>query len=350
MLKFSCDYMEGAHPEILSRLSSINFDKNDGYGLDEYCESARENLRKLCCNDHAEVHFLVGGTQTNTVVLDSILRFNEGVLAASTGHINVHEAGAIEATGHKVIPLKASNGKVDIAAMERHLHLLKTECDVVGWEHYVAPRVLYISFPTEYGSLYTLAELKQLRSICDEYGLYLYADGARLGYGLASPGCDVTLPELARLCDVFYLGGTKVGALFGEAVVVSNPELTIPRGLIKQRGAMLAKGWLLGVQFDTLLASTTGRFEDTLYYRIARNAVDRALHLRAEMVAKGYEKYIDSPTNQQFFIADNAILPELSQKVAFDSFSAYDETHTVIRFCTSWATTAAQIDALLSLL
>ena len=350
MLKFSCDYMEGTHPAILERLCEVNLEKNDGYGYDHYTQSACERIREAVGCPDAEVHLLVGGTQTNTVVLDSILRFNEGVLAASTGHINVHEAGAIEATGHKVIPMKASNGKVDIAAMERHLHLFKTECDVVGWEHYVAPRVLYISFPTEYGSLYTLEELKQLRSICDEYGLYLYADGARLGYGLASPSCDVTLPDLARLCDVFYLGGTKVGALFGEAVVVTNPELTIPRGLIKQRGAMLAKGWLLGVQFDTLLASPAGRLEDTLYYRIARNAVDMASRLCAGMVAKGYEKYIDSPTNQQFFVADNAILPELSKKVAFDSFSAYDESHTVIRFCTSWATTTDQIDRLLTLL
>ncbi len=347
MLKFSCDYMEGAHPEILRQLASINLEKNDGYGLDEYSHRAAGRLRELCNAPEAEVRFLVGGTQANAVVLDSILRFNEGVLAATTGHINVHEAGAIEACGHKVIPVDANNGKIDIESLERRLHLIKAECDVVGWEHYVVPRVLYISFPTEYGSLYTKDELKSLRALCDRYGLYLYADGARLGYGLASPDCDITLPELASLCDVFYLGGTKVGALFGEAVVVTNSSLSVPRGLIKQRGAMLAKGWLLGLQFDTLLSSATGKFEDTLYYSISRNAVAMAQRLGEGLIMKGYRKYLDSPTNQQFFIADNAVLPALSRVVAFDSFSAYDETHTVIRFCTSWATTQAQVDELL---
>ena len=315
--------------------------------MDEYTESARAKLRIMCGIPDAEVHFLMGGTQTNTIVLDSILRFNQGVLAPTTGHINVHEAGAIEGCGHKVVPMKAANGKIDILALERHLHLLKVECDVVGWEHYVAPRVLYVSFPSEYGSLYTLDELRQLRTICDKYDLYMFVDGARLGYGLASPYCDVSLSDMAQLCDVFYLGGTKVGALFGEAVVVTNPELTIPRGLIKQRGAMLAKGWLLGIQFDTLLTSPTDDFTDTLYYKISRNAVEMAMMLREGMVAKGYEMHIDSPTNQQFFIVDNARLPELSRKVGFDSFAAYDEYHTVIRFCTSWATTVTQVDALL---
>lgn len=350
MLKFSCDYMEGAHPEILSRLSEINFDKNDGYGLDEYSRNAAGKLRSLCETPNAQVHFLVGGTQTNTIVLDSLLRFNEGVIAAVTGHINVHEAGAIEASGHKVIPVDAHNGKIDIDALVRMLRLLKSECDVVGWEHYVVPRVLYVSFPTEYGSLYTKDELVRLRELCDEYNLYLYADGARLGYGLASPECDVTLPELARLCDLFYVGGTKVGAFFGEAVVVSNLDLTLPRGLIKQRGAMLAKGWLTGLQFDTLFTSSTGKTEDTLYYRISHNAVTMARRLADGLVAKGYEKYINSPTNQQFFIAENSALPALSKVVAFDSFSAYDEHRTVIRFCTSWATTPKQVDELLSVI
>ena len=349
MLKFSCDYMEVAHPQILERLAAINLEKNDGYGMDCYTDSARDKLRALCEMPKAEVQFLVGGTQTNTIVLDSILRFNQGVLAPSTGHINVHEAGAIEASGHKVIPMRAQNGKIDIPELERYLHLLKVECDVVGWEHYVAPRVLYVSFPTEYGTLYSIDELRQLRRICDEYQLYMFIDGARLGYGLASPSCELTLPELARICDVFYLGGTKVGAMFGEAVVITNPELSIPRGLIKQRGAMLAKGWLLGVQFDTLLTSPTGSFADTLYYRISRNAIDRALHLREGMLDRGYEMYLDSPTNQQFFIVDNSQLQELSNKVAFDSFAAYDESHTVIRFCTSWATTISQISALLEM-
>ena len=343
MLKFSCDYMEGAHPAILKRLGEINLDKNDGYGYDPYTQMAREKIREACGLPDAEVHLLVGGTQTNTVVLDAILRHNEGVLAAQTGHINVHEAGAIEACGHKVMPVATSNGKILIPELAHHLAELKAEYDVIGWEHYVVPRVLYISFPTELGSLYTLDELHQLRALCDQYHLYLFLDGARLGYGLMSPACDITLHDVARLCDVFYIGGTKVGALFGEAVVVTNPSITIPRALIKQRGAMLAKGWLLGVQFDTL-------FTDNTYFAIARNAVSQALRLRDALVRKGYRMYLESPTNQQFVVMPNDRMPQLAQEVGFDTISAYDDQHTVIRFCTSWATTAAQIDELVALL
>ena len=343
MINFSCDYMEGAHPAILQRLQEINLDKNTGYGLDEYCESARQRIRQACELSDAEVHFLVGGTQTNMVVLDSLLRFNEGVLAADTGHINVHEAGAIESCGHKVIPFKAVNGKVDIAALEIHLADFKAETDAIGSEHYVVPRVLYISLPTELGTLYSLAELERLRALCDRYRLYLYVDGARLGYGLMSPACDVTLPQLARLVDVFYIGGTKVGALMGEAVVVCNPAITISRGLIKGRGAMLAKGWLLGVQFDTL-------FTDGRYFTIARQAVEQALRLRKHLEQKGYEIYIDSPTNQQFVVMPTDRLQELSQRVGYDTIAVLDDRRTVVRFCTSWATTPEQMDELISLL
>ena len=335
--------MEGAHPEILKRLLEINTEKNTGYGLDEYCESARRRIREACGCDHAQVHFMVGGTQTNSVVLDALLRFNEGVVAATSGHINVHEAGAIEACGHKVIPMQAVLGKIDIPALEQYLSLMKAETEAVGPEHYVLPRVVYVSQPTELGTLYSLDEMKRLRQLCDDYGLYLYADGARLGYGLASPECDMTLRDVARLCDVFYIGGTKVGAFMGEAVVVTNPQIDIPRGLIKRRGAMLAKGWLLGVQFDTL-------FTDGLYFTIARNAVDHALRLRKHLESKGYEIYIDSPTNQQFVVMSNEKLAQLATRVGFDTISAYDASRTVVRFCTSWATTTEQIDELISLI
>ena len=343
MLKFSCDYMEGCHPAILRRLAEENLAKNDGYGYDPYCQSACERIRVACDLPDAEVHLLVGGTQTNTIVLDALLRHNEGVLAPQTGHINVHESGAIEASGHKVMSMPAVDGKIDIDHLERHLAILKTEYDAVGWEHYVVPRVLYVSFPTEMGTLYTHAELKRLRMICDQYHLHLFIDGARLGYGLMSPKCDITLPELARLCDVFYIGGTKVGALFGEAVVVCNPALTIPRGLIKQHGALMAKGWLLGLQFDTL-------FTDGLYFDIARNAIDQAQRLREGLIAKGYVMHGESPTNQQFMILPNDRLEPLSQHVGFDRFSAVDERSTLIRLCTSWATTSEQIDQLLQCL
>ena len=342
MHSFSCDYMEGAHPAILRRLADINLDKNTGYGLDP-CEQARQLIREACGRDDAQVHFLVGGTQTNTVVIDAMLRHNEGILAATTGHINVHEAGAIEACGHKVIGMPSQLGKVDIDALEQHMALATAEFNAVGWEHYVIPRALYISLPTELGTLYSLAELRRLRNICDKYNLFLFVDGARLGYGLAAPACDVTLRDLAQLADVFYIGGTKVGALFGEAVVVLNKDIRLTRGLIKHRGAMLAKGWLLGMQFATLMT-------DGLYWDIARNAVNQALRLRQAMIDKGYQLYIDSPTNQQFVVIDNDRLAVLQQSVGVDIIEPVDATHTIIRLCTSWATTDEQIDHLISLL
>ena len=343
MLKFSCDYMEGCHPAILRRLEATNLEKNDGYGYDPYTQSAVEKIREACRLPQAEVRLLTGGTQTNTIVLDALLRHNEGVLAAETGHINVHESGAIEACGHKVMAQAAVDGKIDIDLLEKKLAALKAEYDAVGWEHYVVPRVLYVSFPTEMGTLYSRAELERLRSLCDQYGLYFFVDGARLGYGLMSPACDVTLPELARLCDVFYIGGTKVGALFGEAVVVANPALTIPRGLVKQRGAMLAKGWLLGLQFDTL-------FTDGLYFTIAQNAIIQAQRLREGLAAKGYEMHGESPTNQQFLVLPNDRVETLAREVSFDRFRPVDAGHTLIRLCTSWATTPDQVDQLLQIM
>ena len=340
-LSFACDYMEGAHPEILRRLTEINLEKNVSYGLDPYSQQARELIREACGRDDAQVHLLVGGTQTNTIIIDAMLRHNEGILAATSGHINVHEARAIEASGHKVIPMPARLGKIDINALESHMATVTAEFNAVGWEHYVIPRALYISQSTEYGTVYTLDELRQLRAICDKYDLYLFVDGARLGYGLMSPACDVTLKDLAGLVDVFYIGGTKVGALFGEAVVVLNKDIRLTRGLIKSHGALLAKGWLLGVQFATLMA-------DGLYWSIARNAIDQAMRLRQGMVDKAYKLYIDSPTNQQFFVIGNDRLAQLQQHIGVDIIEAADQHHTVIRLCTSWATTTEQVDQLLA--
>ncbi len=343
MLRFESDYMEGCHPAILRRLQEINLDKNVGYGLDPYCESARSKICQACGTPDAQVHFLVGGTQTNMLVIDAMLRYNDGIIALETGHINVHESGAVEACGHKVMPVKGRDGKYDIDALEQWLKAFYEETTAVGIEHYVMPRALYLSHPTELGTLYTRRELMRLRELCDQYGLYLYLDGARLGYGLMAQSGDLTLPDIARYCDVFYIGGTKVGALMGEAVVVTNPNIELTRGLIKHRGAMLAKGWLLGVQFDTL-------FTGDLYLKISRNAVDQAMRLRRGMEQKGYKAYIDSPTNQQFFVMSNNKMEELAQKAAFDYITPAGDGHSVVRFATSWATTSEQVDALLSLL
>lgn len=343
MLRFESDYMEGCHPAILRRLQEINLDKNVGYGLDPYCESARSKICQACGTPDAQVHFLVGGTQTNMLVIDAMLRYNDGIIALETGHINVHESGAVEACGHKVMPVKGRDGKYDTDALEQWLKAFYEETTAVGIEHYVMPRALYLSHPTELGTLYTRRELMRLRELCDQYGLYLYLDGARLGYGLMAQGGDLTLPDIARYCDVFYIGGTKVGALMGEAVVVTNPNIELTRGLIKHRGAMLAKGWLLGVQFDTL-------FTGDLYLKISRNAVDQAMRLRRGMELKGYKAYIDSPTNQQFFVMSNNKMEELAQKAAFDYITPAGDGHSVVRFATSWATTSEQVDALLSLL
>lgn len=333
---------------ILQRLQSINFDQNTGYGLDEYCESARTKILEACDAPDAAVHFLVGGTQTNMLVIDAMLRHNDGVIAAESGHINVHESGAIEACGHKVIPVKATLGKIDIPSLRQWLEAFYKETTEVGIEHYVMPRAIYISSPTELGTLYTLSELQQLREICDQYGLYLYLDGARMGYGLVAEGSDVTLPDIARLCDAFYIGGTKVGALFGETVVITNPDIEFTRGLIKHRGAMLAKGWLLGIQFDTLFSQGE---HDLLYLEISRNAVSQAMKLRAALEQKGYQIYIDSPTNQQFAVLDNAKLDALrDENISFSYISPADESHSVVRFCTSWVTTDAQIEALVKML
>ncbi|MBO5382274.1 MAG: low specificity L-threonine aldolase [Bacteroides sp.] len=338
MLHFDSDYMEGAHPEVMRRLCETNLEQTVGYGCDEYTRVAKTKIKEAIGLPDAEVHFLVGGTQTNATVIDGLLRPHQGVLAAETGHINVHESGAIEATGHKVLTLPQHMGKVRAEEVEAYINDFYRD---ETYEHMVAPGMLYISHPTEYGTLYSLAELEALSNVCRKANIPLYMDGARLGYALASPATDVTLKDIARLCDVFYIGGTKVGALFGEAVVATRPGLLkhfFP--LIKQHGALLAKGRLLGIQFDTL-------FTDNLYVEIASHAIRQAMKLKQAFVAKGYRLFIDSFTNQQFIVMPNEQIDRLMQYASFELWGPRGESETVVRFVTSWATTDEAIDKLI---
>lgn len=329
MLSFESDYTVGAHEKILSRMQEMNMVQQKGYGGDGICESAKDKIRKACGCEEAQIHFLVGGTQTNSIVIASMLERYEGVVAAQTGHVSVHEAGAIEYTGHKVLEIPGHDGKIDAGELSGWL---KTFWEDGNCEHMVFPGMVYISHPTEYGTLYSLKELQEISGICKEYGIPLYLDGARLGYGLASAETDVSLPDIARYCDVFYIGGTKVGALFGEALVFTKKNM--PKHfmtMVKQQGGLLAKGWLLGLQFDTL-------FTDGLYYEISKNAIDTAELIKKGFQEKGYELLIDSPTNQQFIIMENETIERLKSKVAFSFWEKYDESRTVVRFATSWAT------------
>ena len=337
MIYFNSDYLEGAHPSIMVRLAETNMVQTVGYGEDEYCEAAREKIKTACQAPEADVHFLVGGTQTNTTVIAAILRPWQGVISAVSGHINCHEAGAIESTGHKVITLPTGNGKITAQQVRDYVEWHKND---ESTEHIVQPGMVYISFPTEGGTLYSKAELTALYGTCKQYGLPLFIDGARLGYGLVADGNDITLPELARLCDVFYIGGTKVGALFGEAVVIMNPALKKDfRFMMKQRGGMLAKGRLLGIQFDTL-------FTDDLYFKIARNAIDKAFQIRDIFVSNGYPLLFDSPTNQQYPIIPDDELAILGKEFGYEYWTRVDATHSGVRFCGSWATTQENVDAL----
>ena len=340
-VSFTCDYCEGAHPEILKRLLDTNTIQVPGYGEDPFCESARAKIREAVGCPRADVFFLSGGTQTNATVIDSMLRGYEGVIAATSGHIAVHESGAIEFGGHKVITLPAKEGTLEAAAVEDYLKIFHAD---EAKDHMVLPGMVYISFPTEYGTIYSSNELEAIKAVCDKYGIPLFIDGARLGYGLQSPACDVTLPQLAQLCDVFYIGGTKVGALCGEAVV-------FPRGnapahfftTVKQHGALLAKGRLLGLQFDAL-------FTDGLYMQISRNAIQKAMALKQLFQSKGIPLYIDSPTNQQFPIMSQKDLAPLEGKVLYEIWERLPDGRFVTRFATSWATSEAQIEYLASLL
>ena len=337
MLSFVNDYSELCHPRVLARLAEDNFEPQSGYGTDAICAEATARVRAACGAPEAEVVYLSGGTQTNRIVCAALLRPWEGVLAAETGHVAVHEGGAIESSGHKVLTLPAHDGKLDPAEAAAYLEAFHADANR---DHTVWPGLLYLSWPTELGTLYTKAELTALHALCQRYRMPLYLDGARLASGLASPACDLTLPELAALCDVFYLGGTKCGAMLGEALVF--PRGGLPAHLVtmvKQQGGLLAKGRLLGAQFDALL-------RDGLYFKLGRNAVDRAMELKKVFREKGYRFYLDSPTNQQFLILEDRLMEELAKFVAFSYWERYDETHSVVRFCTSWATTKEQIEAL----
>ena len=338
MIRFQCDYAEGAHPSILEKLVETNFDQTVGYGLDPYCDSARAKIKEACNQPEADVHFLVGGTQANFTVISSILRPHQGALSANTGHINVHETGAIEATGHKVLPLYSENGKITAAQVREAYDIHWNDPD---HEHVVQPGMVYISHPTENGTLYEKDELGELYNTCQELGLPLFLDGARMGYGVMSEAATLTLADVAEYTDVFYIGGTKVGAMFGEAVVITNPALKRDfRYMIKQNGGMLAKGRLLGIQFDVL-------FTDDLYFKVAKHADDLAMRLKRAFVEKGYELRYDSYTNQQFPILPDAHIEILKEKYSFAIWEKMNETHSAVRFCTSWATKEESVDELI---
>lgn len=337
MIRFESDYLEGAHPLILKRLAETNLEQTPGYGNDIHCENARALIQKACNAPDADVHFLVGGTQTNTVVITSILRPYQGVLCADTGHINVHETGAIEAKGHKVLPLPTTDGTITAEAVKNYCDAHYSDSD---HEHIVQPGMVYLSLPTENGTLYSKEELSKIHTVCKELSLPLFIDGARLGYGLASPQNDLTLSDIASLCDVFYIGGTKVSALFGEAVVITNQALKKDfRYFMKQHGAMLAKGRLLGIQFETL-------FTDDLYMEVSRHAISLAMQLRETFLNKGIRLYYDSYTNQQFPILTKKQLTLLAEKYSFSHWASLPDGTCVVRFCTSWATPKKDVDEL----
>lgn len=337
MIYFNNDYSEGCHEKVMERLLATNMVQTPGYGEDAYCAAAAAKIRKKCGREDVAVHFLVGGTQTNMTVIDAALRPHQGALGADTAHINVHETGAVEATGHKVLWVPHHDGKITAQQVE---DTVREHYASTSFEHTVQPKLVYISNPTELGTLYTRAELESLSAVCRTRGLYLFVGGARLGYGLAAPGNDVTMEDLANLCDVFYIGGTKVGALFGEAVVITNPALQEDfRYLIKQHGGMLAKGRLLGVQFDALM-------EDDLYEKIAAHADRLADKLRHCLKELGVPFLVENTTNQLFPVLPDGVLDALAKDFVFSEQERVDKTHRAVRFCTSWATKEESVDAL----
>lgn len=340
MIYFNCDYNEGAHPSILEALTRTNLEQTPGYGEDVYCRKAAQEIRNCCGTSGADVHFAVGGTQANLIVIDAALRSYQGALCADTGHINVHETGAVEATGHKVLGLPHTEGKITAAqvaqAMENHL-------SDDSAEHTVQPKLVYISSPTEFGTLYTKAELESLHQVCRKYGLYLFLDGARLAYGLAAAGNDVTLPVLAECCDAFYIGGTKCGALFGEAIVLTHPELKRDfRYMIKQRGAMLAKGRLLGIQFLELMKDN-----GKLYRELAAGADQLADEIRSALKEQGYPLFCENTTNQIFTVLPDTAISRLSETFVLSCQDRIDTSHRLVRICTSWATKKEDAEALI---
>lgn len=340
-LHFTSDYMEGAHPALMDALMKTNALSTQGYGDDAFTHNASSKILKACGIEEGKVYFLAGGTQTNAVVIDSVLKGYEGVIAADSGHVGVHEAGAIEFTGHKVLTIQGNQGKISAEQIRNYMRDYYADAN---YEHMVKPGMVYISQPTEYGSLYSLKELEEIHVVCNEYEIALYVDGARLAYALSCPKNDVTLKDLGRLCDVFYIGGTKCGALFGEAVVLPHPEI-VPHffSSIKQHGALLAKGRVLGVQFDAL-------FTDGLYERIGEPAITAAMRIKEALLAKGYAMPIDSPTNQIFFVIDNETMKKLGEKVEYGFMEKVDDTHCMIRFATAWSTGTEKTEALLKVI
>lgn len=337
MLLFHNDYNEMCHPYVMEKMMAVQAMQMPGYSEDPCCVRAAQLIRKLCENDDLAVHFLVGGTQANLTVIDAALRPHQAAVGAVSAHINVHETGAVEATGHKVIALPSPDGKITAAQISKVMQAHLTDA---SHEHMAQPKLVYLSNPTELGTIYSLSELKDISAVCKEYGLFLFVDGARLGYGLTASGNDLTLPDLARLCDVFYIGGTKVGAMFGEAVVISNPVIAEDfRYLIKQHGGMLAKGWLLGVQFEALL-------ENGLYFDISAHADRMADMLRSTLEKHGYPLLVDGVTNQVFAVLPDLLLEKLSSDFTFSEQERVDETHRAVRFCTSWATKPEDVMAL----
>ena len=340
MIRFDSDYIEGAHPSILEALAKSNFEQHIGYGCDEYCERARNTIREHCNDADLGVQFLVGGTQANVTVIDALLHSYQGVISADSGHINVHETGAPEATGHKVIALPSKDGRLSLEQIAECYH---NHWNDHSHEHTVQPGMVYLSCPAENGLIYSKAELAAISEFCHSHGLYLFVDGARLGYGLMSEACDFTLADLARMCDVFYIGGTKVGALFGEAVVFKGEEMHRSfRYAIKQHGGMLAKGRLLGIQFQELLKGG----DKCLYFELSRHANALAARISAAFVKKGIPMWIDSPTNMQFPILTKEQQEILMKKYVPEYWCKYDDTRNVVRFCTSWATKEEAVDEL----
>lgn len=340
-LYFASDYQEGAHENILKRLMKTNMEHTSGYGTDGYCDSARNRIRHACGCENAEVEFLIGGTQANATVIDAFLHTYEGVIAAESGHVSIHEAGAIEFGGHKVLVVPSKLGKINADEINQYLYDFYHDANRT---HMVQPGMVYISQPTEFGTLYSKKELSDLSKVCRAYNIPLYVDGARLAYALAASENDMRLVDLANFCDVFYIGGTKCGALFGEAVVIPDPR-RIPHffTIIKQHGALLAKGRILGIQFDEL-------FKDDLYFRIGKNAVELAHQIKNALVENGYPLYFDSPTNQIFFVLENEKLNPLKEKVEYSFWEKYDKRHTVIRFATSWATSLEDVNQLIQVI
>lgn len=339
MIYFNNDYCEGAHPKVLEKLIATNLEQTVGYGEDPYCFKAAQLIKEKCQRNDVDVHFLVGGTQTNFTFISAVLRPHQGVISVDTGHINVHESGAIEAIGHKVLALPSPDGKITAAQIQK---ICDDHYNDDSFEHMVQPKLVYISNPTEIGTIYSKAELTALHETCRDHGLILYMDGARLGYGLCAQDNDLDLPTIARLCDAFYIGGTKIGVLFGEALVICNERLKPDfRYIIKQKGGMLAKGRLLGVQFMAL-------FADDLYFEMARHADQMAMLIKDACIKKGYGFFIESTTNQQFPIIPNEVLEKLREKFVYSFWQKIDDNHSAVRFCTSWATLPENVQQLIA--